>query len=59
MIHKGQKVVFGVPEMLRHCDAQWYAYLERLVNNPKEQNPLSGTKALTFGKDSRIAATSA
>ncbi len=39
MIHKGQKVVFGVPEMLRHCDAQWYAYLERLVNNPKEQNP--------------------
>ena len=45
--------------MLRHCDAQWYAYLERLVNNPKEQNPLSGTKALTFGKDSRIAATSA
>ena len=39
MIHKGRKVVFGVPEMLRHCDAQWYAYLERLVNNPKEQNP--------------------
>ena len=39
MIHKGQKIVFGVPEMLRHCDAQWYAYLERLVNNPKEQNP--------------------
>ena len=39
MIHKGQKIVFGVPEMLRHCDAQWYAYLERLVNNPKEENP--------------------
>ena len=40
MFHKGQKVPFGVPEMLRHCDAQWYAYLERLVNNPDEQNPL-------------------
>ena len=39
MIHKGQKVVFGVPELLRHCDAQWYAYLERLVNYPKEENP--------------------
>ena len=39
MIHKGQKIVFGVPEMLRHCDAQWYAHLERLVNNPKEENP--------------------
>jgi hypothetical protein len=39
MIHKGQKVVFGVPEMLRHCDAQWYAYLERLINNPDEPNP--------------------
>ena len=26
--------------MLRHCDAQWYAYLERLVNNPDEPNPL-------------------
>ena len=40
MIHRGQKVPLGgVAEMLRHCDAQWYAYLERLVNNPKEQNP--------------------
>ena len=40
MIHRGQRVTLGgVPEMLRHCDAQWYAYLERLVNNPKEQNP--------------------
>ena len=25
--------------MLRHCDAQWYAYLERLINNPDEPNP--------------------
>ena len=40
MFHKGQKVPFGVPEMLRHCDAQWYAYLERLINNPDEPNPL-------------------
>ena len=40
MTHRGQKVPLGgVAEMLRHCDAQWYAYLERLVNNPKEQNP--------------------
>ena len=40
MIHRGQRVTLGgVQEMLRHCDAQWYAYLERLVNNPKEQNP--------------------
>ena len=40
MIHRGQKVPLGgAAEMLRHCDAQWYAYLERLVNNPKEQNP--------------------
>ena len=39
MIHKGQKVVFGVLEMLRHCDAQWFAYLERLINNPDEPNP--------------------
>ena len=38
MIHKGQKIVFGVSEMLRHCDAQWYAYLERLINNPDEPN---------------------
>ena len=40
MIHKGQKLVFGVPEMLRHCDTQWYDYLERLVNNPGAPNPL-------------------
>ena len=40
MFHKGQKVPFGVPEMLRHCDAQWYAYPERLINNPDEPNPL-------------------
>ena len=39
MFHKGQKVPFGVSEMLRHCDSQWYAYLERLVNNPNELNP--------------------
>ena len=40
MTHRGQRVTLGgVQEMLRHCDAQWYAYLERLVNNPKEQNP--------------------
>ena len=39
MIHKDQKVVFGVPELLRHCDAQWFAYLERLINNPDEPNP--------------------
>ena len=39
MFHKAQKVPFGVSEMLRHCDAQWYAYLERLVNNPNELNP--------------------
>ena len=40
MIHRGQRVTLGgVQEMLRHCDAQWYAYLERLVNNPKEPNP--------------------
>ena len=40
MTHRGQKVPLGgVAEMLRHCDAQWYAYLERLVNNPKEPNP--------------------
>ena len=60
MIHRGQKVPLGgAAEMLRHCDEQWYAYLERLVKNPKSTTPLSGTKALTFGKDSRIAATSA
>ena len=40
MIHRGQKVPLGgAAEMLRHCDEQWYAYLERLVNKPKEQNP--------------------
>ncbi len=41
MTHKGQKVPLGgVAEMLRHCDRQWYAYLERLINNPDEPNPL-------------------
>ena len=40
MIHRGQKVPLGgAAELLRHCDAQWYAYLERLVNNPNELNP--------------------
>ena len=40
IIHRGQRLTLGgVQEMLRHCDAQWYAYLERVVNNPKEQNP--------------------
>ena len=40
MTHRGQKVPLGgVAEMLRHCDWQWHRYLERLVNNPKEQNP--------------------
>ena len=40
MTHRGQKVPLGgVAEMLRHCDAQWYAYLERLINNPDEPNP--------------------
>jgi len=38
--HKGQKVPIGAPEILRHCDAQWFAYLERLINNPAEPNPL-------------------
>lgn len=40
MVHKGQKVVFGAPEMLRHCDWQWHRYLEQLVNNPGAPNPL-------------------
>ena len=40
MTHKGRKVPLGgVAEMLLHCDSIWYAYLERLVNNPKEENP--------------------
>jgi len=40
MVHRGQKVPFGVAEQLRHCDFQWYAYLERLINNPNLPNPL-------------------
>ena len=40
MTHRGQKYhLGGVAEMLRHCDRQWYAYLERLINNPDEPNP--------------------
>jgi len=44
MLHRGQKVPFGVPEQLRHYDAQWYAYLERLINNPNLPNPLEQYK---------------
>ena len=40
MIHKGQKVPLGgVSEMLRHCDARWHDYLERLIDNPDAPNP--------------------
>ena len=39
--HRLQKVPFGsAAELLRHCDSQWFAYLERLISNPAEPNPL-------------------
>ena len=45
MKHKGHKVPLGgVAEMLRHCDAQWNAYLQRLICNEKEANPLEQYK---------------
>ena len=31
--------------MLRHSDAQWFAYLERLISNPAEPNPLEQYQA--------------
>ena len=39
-VHKNRRISKGgVAEMLCHFDSQWYAYLERLINNPEEPNP--------------------
>ena len=46
-IHRGQRVpAGGVPEILRHLDAHWYSYLERVWNRPwlSKSNPLGEYK---------------
>ena len=60
MTHKGRKVPLGgVAKMLSTVIRFGTPISNAWSTTPKRKTPLSGTKALTFGKDSRIAATSA